>query len=208
MIDRSRVTGGIAGLRRSFTRRPATAGAIGAAAFAGLVSWLVIQHGGDRLRAAPAPSPLTTTTTSNAYSPVGPLSLNGRGLKVAVASLGQPVYWAGPQPGKRYGLTRNGKGDVFLRYLPSGVSADVQERLLTFGTYRFPGAYAATQRLTKQPGAVSRRLVDGGLVYYRTDHPVSVYLVYPKVNYQIEVFSPSPMQARHLVLSGRVHPIG
>jgi hypothetical protein len=134
--------------------------------------------------------------------------LTAAGLKAVAGSLNQPVYWAGPQSGLRYGLTRNSKGDVFVRYLPPGTPADVQKEFLTVGTYRFPGAYAATKALTTRLGAISKALPDGGLLYYRADHPASVYLVYPNMNYQIEVFSPDQGQARQFVLAGRVRRLG
>jgi hypothetical protein len=134
--------------------------------------------------------------------------LTAAGLRAVVGSLDQPVYWAGPRPGLHYGLTRNSKGDVFVRYLSAGTPADVQQELLTIGTYRFPRAYAATKALTTRLGAISKTLPDGGLLYYRADHPVSVYLVYPNVNYQIEVFSPDQGRARQLVIAGRVRALG
>jgi hypothetical protein len=152
----------------------------------------------------------TTTTAATPplpVKPVGPVTLSAKGLRTLVSAIGQPVYWAGPQSGKRYGLTRTSKGEVFLRYLPPGTSAAARKKLLTIGTYPFRGAFAATLALTKKPGAVSRRLVDGALLYYRRAHPVSVYLVYPSLEYQIEVFDPSATVARRLVLSGRIRPI-
>jgi hypothetical protein len=118
------------------------------------------------------------------------------------------VYWAGPLPGRRYELTRATDGNVFVRYLPSGVSAGDKRPLLLVGTYPFKGAFAATEALTKEPGSIYRSLPGGGLAFYRRSAPTNVYLVYPKLDYQIEVFAPSAARARQLVVSGALRRVG
>ena len=112
-------------------------------------------------------------------------------------------------PGHHYEFSRIRTGNVYLRYLPVGVEAGDKQPFLTIGTYPLKGAFATVQTLTKMPGAVSRDLADGGLAYYHPDHPQNVYLAYPNLDYQIEVYSPSSAEeARDLVMSGRVRPLG
>ena len=46
-----------------------------------------------------------------------------------------------------------------------------------------------------------------GLAVYRPSAVTNVYLAYPGVNYQVEVFDPAPERARRLVASGKVTPV-
>jgi hypothetical protein len=174
---------------------------IAVAAAGGLVIWLTVKGDTGPSRSA------STSSVARRVTPIGPVALTAKRLRVVAGSLGLPIYWAGPEPGRRYGPTRTTSGNVFVRYLPPGVRAGARKRFLTIGTYPFPNAFAATAVLSTKPGAVSRSLVDGALLYYRRAHPVSVYLVYPSLEYQIEVFDPSATVARRLVLSGRIRPV-
>src|SRR5205807_8523217 len=63
------------------------------------------------------------TTALGATAPIGPVVLSASELKARVAALDQPIYWLGPVPGDRYELTRETTGDVYVRYLPTGVRA-------------------------------------------------------------------------------------
>ena len=38
------------------------------------------------------------------------------------ATVGHPVYWAGPEHGYRYELTHTTDGRIYIRYLPAGVA--------------------------------------------------------------------------------------
>jgi hypothetical protein len=119
----------------------------------------------------------------------------------------QPVYWAGPRAGQTYELTRTSDGRVFVRYLPQGVKVgDSRPQFLTVATYPRKSAFADLQRASKASGAVSRKLPNGGLAVYRPGSS-SVYFGYPDVNYQVEVFAPSPTTARSLVFNGQVVPV-
>lgn len=193
------------GLRLLRLPRWRLGGVLAVALAAAFIIWLVVRNDGG---SSTPTSTVATRSTKRATLPaVGPVAVTEKGLRRLVTSLGQPVYWAGLEPGRRFGLTRTSKGEIFLRYLPPGARANERKRFLTIGTYPFRGAFAATQALARKPGAVSSRLDGGGLAYYRRDHPVSVYLVYPDLDYQIEVYSPAPARAYGLVVAGRIRPI-
>jgi hypothetical protein len=133
-------------------------------------------------------------------------TLPAAGLKALAHSLGRPVYWVGPQPRTTYQVTQTPDGDVYLRYLPRGLGAG--EPPLTVGTYPVSNAFAVTQRIAEEKGSVRIPIAGKGLAVYRPSDVSSVYLAYPGVNYQVEVYDPGPERARRLVASGRVTPVG
>jgi hypothetical protein len=188
-----------------FRTPAAKAGAAFAVAIAAvLITWLLVDHNrghsvgpaGPALVSTSAPASASTSQGSRIPLVINSVTLTAKLLKTLAASLGQPVYWAGPEPGHRYELRRTNTGAVFVRYLPRGVKAGDERQFLTVGTYPYRGAFGATQALARERGAVSRTFFDGRVTVYRRKHPVSVYIAYPNLNYQIEVFDPSPARAR------------
>lgn len=129
-------------------------------------------------------------------------------LRSLAASSSTPVYWAGPREGHTYELTRTTDGRVYVRYLPEGVEVgDPRPQFLTVGTYPRPNAWAELRRASREPGAVSRRLPNDGMMVFSRTRPTSVYLGYAGGRYQIEVYAPSPGSARRLVVSGQIVPV-
>jgi hypothetical protein len=163
--------------------------ALGLAAF--FVGWLVMNRGDDT---APAPSGATATSESD--------------LRSFAESASHPVYWAGPKDDFTYELTRTTDGRVYVRYLPQGTNVgDPRARFLTVGTYPRAGAWAELKRAAKAKGAISLKLERGGLAVFSEARPTSVYFGYPDARYQVEVYHPSPTEARRLALSGQVVPV-
>jgi hypothetical protein len=99
---------------------------------------------------------------------------------------------------------------VFLRYLPAGVRPGAaQEQFLMIATYPYPDAHTAARKAIKEsPSLRYREVPNGGLAVVDPDAPTSVFLTFPGVDYQIEVFSSSPARARDIAASGRVTKIG
>ena len=119
-----------------------------------------------------------------------------------------PIYWAGPKRGA-YELTRASDGRVWIRYLqsPSQVGTRMA-KYLTVGTYPTKTAFVAIRRAAERPGGLSLGIADHGLLVFNTKTPTSVYFAYPRGKYQVEVYDPSPQQARSLVVAGKIQPIG
>src|SRR5207244_701046 len=126
---------------RKIFRTPAAkaGGALAVAVAAGLITWLLVDHsGGQSVRPPAGPALVSTSTPASASTSQGsrlPLVINSvaltaKLLRTLAASLGQPVYWAGPEPGHRYELRRTNTGAVFLRYLPRGVKAGDDRQFL------------------------------------------------------------------------------
>ena len=119
-----------------------------------------------------------------------------------------PIYWAGPKSGAAYELTRTRDGRIYIRYLSSAAKVGTRApKYLTVGTYPGAHAFRAIRRAAQRPGGLSLKIDNGGLLVFNTGVPTSVYFGYPKASYQVEVFDPSPQQARTLVVGGRVTPI-
>jgi hypothetical protein len=113
-------------------------------------------------------------------------------LKDLAASVKHPVFWVGPKNGLNYELSRTPNGAIFVRYLPDGVDAGAKGEYLTVATYPFKGAYAAIEKVAQQQGVTPTRLVDGGIAEGSGASSKSVHVAYPGVDYQAEVFDPTP----------------
>ena len=164
--------------------------AVGLVAF--LIGWVAMNRGDDT---APAPGSGASAASESE-------------LKSFADSVSHPVYWAGPKEGYTYELTQTTNGLVYVRYLPKGTDVgDPRSQFLTVGTYPRAGAFAELQRAAKAKGAVSLKVGDDGLAVFSQSRPTSVYLGYPEAKYQVEVFHPSPDEARRLALSGAVVPV-
>jgi len=135
-------------------------------------------------------TPSAATTTGAASSAAA--LVTAPDLKKLPAVLGSPVYWLGPVAGKRYELTRTPDGRVYVRYLPARARAGTTKPYLTVATYPLPHAFAATRAAGRRPGTVMTTFPGGVVAFYSRAKPASVYVAYPGVDEQIEVFDPSP----------------
>ena len=126
-----------------------------------------------------------------------------------VATVGHPVYWAGPEQGYRYELTHTTDGRIYIRYLPAGVAVGSSAPdYLTVGTYPVKNALSTVRAIGSKSGGSLIKLSAGGLAAVDPDHPLSTYIAYPGAGYEVEVYDPSPGAARQLVTSGAVGPVG
>jgi hypothetical protein len=130
-------------------------------------------------------------------------------LEDAVAGEAEPVYWAGEEEGTELELSQPEEGLTYVRYLSDGAEAgDQRAEFLTVGTYVQPDAVKALRRQAKESDGVLGTAPGDGVVYFNRNQPASVYLAYPGVDVQIEVFDPSFTRALQLVNSGQIVPVG
>ena len=174
-------------------------GALVLVAIAAVAVWLIFDDGSS------SPKPSTQTV-----SPIAPVALSASGLHTLTATLnkvhGQPIYWAGTKSGDLYELRRTSNGNVYVRYLPRNVKAgSPAASYLTVATYPFTGAYAALQKVAGSNGVA---IPGGGIAVVDKKDPKSVHVAYPNVNYQVEVYDPSPATALSVASSGNVRPVG
>jgi 4-amino-4-deoxy-L-arabinose transferase-like glycosyltransferase len=135
-----------------------------------------------------------------------PVAATIPGLERLAGKIGHPVYWAGPRKDFTYEWTRRSDGAIFVRYLPAGVRVgDPRGDFLIVATYPYPNAMAALQRVANGKGI---EIPGGGLALVHEGYEKSVHLAYPGVDYQVEVYDPSPRIARLVAVSGQVRPVG
>ena len=167
---------------------------------AAFVAWVLVDR--NEPAATPAPAVPAAETPVGAHPRISTVD----GLSALSGLRGQPVFWAGARPGAVYEITES-SDRVFIRYLRSGTQlGSPRPDFLTVATYARPDAYADIEAAAKRPGAVTIAL-PGGLAVYDEATPTSVYLAYRGSMQQVEVYSPSALEARRLVESGVVRPV-
>jgi hypothetical protein len=170
---------------------------IAVAALVAFVVWLLVRGGGSDSSGQPSAEPIAPKAASSAEI---------RDLSVEI---GRPIYWLGPEGDKVYELQRTAQDRIYVRYLPPDVSVGTKSagyRLV--GTYPVDSAYNVLKSLAKTDGEASFDAPRGAIAVYSQSRPTNIYLAYPGSDVQIEVYDPSPAQARSLVASGRVVPVG
>ncbi len=136
-----------------------------------------------------------------------------RGLSLpalrALARSEPGIYWAGPRAGTTYEVTHTPGGRTFVRYLTDGAKVgDPNADFLVIATYPQQGALLQVEVAGNRSGVVKLELEGGGLAVYDPSRPTSVYVGFPDVDSQIEVYSPRKGEARSLVVRGKITPLG
>lgn len=130
-------------------------------------------------------------------------------LQETAANGEAPIYWAGPQAEAELELSQPDAGRTYVRYLTGGAEAgDPGAGFLTVATYADDHPVSALQREGKEPGGVLATAPGGATVYFSRNEPHSVYLAYPGVALQIEVYDPDFKRALQLVESGQIVSAG
>jgi hypothetical protein len=168
---------------------------------ASFIAWVLIDRNEPASSSTPVAAPAEAPVTAD-----GPRISTVDGLSALAALRGEPVYWAGPQAGAVYEVTET-DGRAFIRYLTSSNQlGSPRPDFLTVATYPRTNAFADIEAAAERPGAV-RIAIPGGLAVYDHARPTSVYLAYRGSTQQVEVYSPSGLEARRLVESGLVRPV-
>ena len=176
------------------TRRSRLVTLVVVLAAAGLAAGLVLTQTGGNGQAE------STTTPSSVVLTAG-------GLASFAKAHGSPIYWIGPSLGADYEVTTSPDGRVFLRYVPAGAQPQAQAAYVSVGTYPFANAYAQTLRAGGRKGFARMRTGGGAVAIYAKARPTNIYLAFPGINYQVELFDPKPTEARRVVLAGGVVPV-
>ena len=135
-------------------------------------------------------SPAAATSTFTEVI-AGKVALTEPELIAAVKQLGVDVYWAGPVKDAKYTLAVPADGQAYVRYLPNGQGIeDTKPNYVVIATYTTTDAFTATQAAGNTSNGVTFINFEGAAVYYNKSTPTNVYVAYPNLNYQIEVFDP------------------
>jgi hypothetical protein len=150
----------------------------------------------------------SSSDQSGTQEVTSPVALSPDGLQTLAKALGQPIYWLGTKPNTTYEVLQTSNGRVYVRYLPTGTEVGDPRTFLTVGTYVVRNAYDVVDSGTRKAGASAIKVAGGGVGLARPSNPSNVYVAYPGSDYQIEVYSPIPKQARSFVESGRLQAVG
>jgi hypothetical protein len=146
-------------------------------------------------------------SSSFSATATGPQAASPASIRALAATLGQPIYWAGAKQSVTYELTRSPEGRIYVRYLPRGVAIGSSKPYLTVGTYPVRSAFQATKKAARAAGTIPVSAGGGAVAMFTRKHPTNVYVAYPGVDFQVEVYSPKPGEARRLVTAQSIIPV-
>ena len=172
-------------------------GAVVVIVAAAIISFSV---GGDDKDSAPANNGGTSASATA-------VPVNTDGLKSAVTAVGGAgkVFWAGEEAGFTYVLRTETNGQASVRYIPSGGDANAQGAVYrVLGSYPIKGAFDVTKKAADSADSVLLTNSDGSIVVYNKNKTTNVYIAFPDVDVQIEIFDPTPGKALELATSGRI----
>ena len=165
--------------------------AVALAVIVGIILWLALRDTGGS----------TTSASANASA----VSVDQ--IRTLAATVGHPVFWVGPKPGYTYELTQTSNGSIYIRYLPPGAKVGAKTAYLTVATYPFVGAFAAIKKVTNQKDVTTLKLAHGGLAE-ASGNAQSVHAAYPGVDYQVEIYDPTPGTATGLAATNQLTAFG
>ena len=150
----------------------------------------------------PAPKPAAAAATTSLAA------VSAGQLASTAASLGHPIYWAGPMSRMTYELTLLADGSSSVRYLPPGVPVGDPRPYLQIATWKFAHAFAATRHAASRAGTVKLNVGPGAVAFYDADRPIDVWEAFKGLDYQVEVFAPSAQEAQQIVTGGEIQDAG
>ena len=129
----------------------------------------------------------------------GRVALTENELLAIVSENNLVAYWSGPEAGALYSLVANTSGQVFVRYLSDGLGLDdTSANYRVVATYPQADAFAITQAAGNQANAISFVNPDGAQVFFSKDFPSNIYMAYPDLAYEIEIYDPGSGVALNL----------
>lgn len=139
-------------------------------------------------------------------APLGPVLASATELNAVSKALRQPIYWAGRQKGFHYEFTRLTNGNAYVRYLPHGTHpGDRPGKCLIVATYPLDHAFKKLKKFGGRGKAVAGP--HGSIYLVDPNSRKSVFVAFPQVNFEIEIYDPSPKVARSIAADGLVRPV-
>lgn len=138
---------------------------------------------------------LAERTTLSAQTSGG-VCLSEKELRSLIADNKIVAYWTGPIKDATYSINTSTAGQVFVRYILKGMDCGSTEpKFRVIATYSEADAYNSTLQAGNQAEGVSLSNPDGSVVYFSKNTPNNVYVAYPNLNYQIEIYDPDAKTA-------------
>jgi hypothetical protein len=141
-------------------------------------------------------SPQLSDRTTLAAQTSGGVCLSEDELRTLITNNQIVAYWTGPIKDATYSINTTTPGQVFVRYIPKGMECgDTEPKYRVIATYNEVNAFDSTQQAGNQAEGVSLANTDGSIVYFSKNAPNNVYLAYPGIDYQIEIYDPDAKTA-------------
>ena len=141
-------------------------------------------------------SPGLAERTTLAAQTSGGVCLSEKELRSIVAENKVVAYWTGPVKDATYSINTSTAGQVFVRYILKGMDCGSTEpKFRVIATYSQTDAYNSTLQAGNQAEGVSLSNPDGSVVYFSKNAPNNVYVAYPNLDYQIEIYDPDAKTA-------------
>lgn len=141
-------------------------------------------------------SPGLAERTTLAAQTSGGVCLSEKELRSIVAENKIVAYWTGPVKDATYSINTSTAGQVFVRYILKGMDCGSTEpKFRVIATYSEADAYNSTLQAGNQAEGVSLSNPDGSVVYFSKNAPNNVYVAYPNLDYQIEIYDPDAKTA-------------
>jgi hypothetical protein len=164
--------------------------------FVGLITAVALISAFITFGIAQQIKPTVDSRTTLAAKTSGGVCLSEKELRKLVTEQKVNAYWAGPVSNATYSLNTTSVGQVFVRYVLKGQNCDSETKeFRVIATYAVAGAYDSTKAAGSQSNGVSLANADGSIVYFNKDVPTNVYVAYPGIDYQIEIYDPNPKDA-------------
>lgn len=134
--------------------------------------------------------------TTLAAQTSGGVCLSEKELRALVSENKIAAYWTGPVKDATYSINTTTPGQVFVRYILKGMDCgSTESNFRVVATYAEADAFNSTQQAGNQAEGVSLSNPDGSVVYFSKNAPKNVYIAYPGIDYQIEIYDPDPKTA-------------
>jgi hypothetical protein len=141
-------------------------------------------------------SPGLAERTTLAAQTSGGVCLSEKELRTLISENKIAAYWTGPVKDATYSINATTPGQVFIRYILKGMDCGSTEaKFRVIATYAETDAYNSTLQAGNQAEGVSLSNPDGSVVYFSKNAPNNVYVAYPNLDYQVEIYDPDAKTA-------------
>lgn len=136
-------------------------------------------------------------------TPYGAVLVNAPELEARARKLATTIYWAGPRDGYSYEFwhPRFSFAPHYVRYVPEGAC---NGKFLVVATYPLPHAFDV---LKEQANGKEIAGPDGSIIVDESP-ATSVYLAFPNVDAEVEIYDRHPGVALATAKSGDIRPVG
>jgi hypothetical protein len=129
-------------------------------------------------------------------------------LRSISRALGRPLYWAGQRRPARLEYTQASDGSTYVRYLTGSARAGAKgSDYVVVATYAQPDASARVLSIAHRKHFTIEHLSNGAVAVTDPKSPRNIHLVFGAQPYQVEIYAPSPEEARRIVRAGAVRPV-